>query len=175
MVGDPEVIYFDGLSPMRASAAAAESIVAALPGERRSRQMRPRQRRFRSNSGNRTDRSRSAMRDCGVPCGAQLPNFRIPRNPGPILLPRSRKVQPFDNLCPRLPEIGWVHTKSSAHWAPAVWAKCIKPALARVGDDPGGRPNRGQGRGPGRRSAVTARQLSRSRYCFTKSQPTSAM
>src|SRR5207245_1356308 len=80
-------------------------------------------------------------------------NFRIARNPGPIQLPRYRKVQPFDNLCPRLPEIAWGHTKSSAHWAPAVWAKCIKPALARVGDDPGGRPNHDQGRGPGRRSA----------------------
>jgi hypothetical protein len=61
--------------------------------------------------------------------------------------------------------------KSWPSLALVTWAKCIKPARARVGDHPGGH----QAEGRGADLLMTARQLSRSRYCFTKTQPTSAM
>jgi len=51
--------------------------------------------------------------------------------------------------------------------------KRIKPALARAGDDQAGVSVETKGAGRGADLLVTTRQLSRSRYCFTKSQPTS--
>ena len=57
----------------------------------------------------------------------------------------------------------------------AAWAKRIKPALARVGDDQAGTSIEPNGAGRGADPLVMTRQLRRSRYCFTKSQPTSAM
>src|SRR5260370_690351 len=49
------------------------------------------------------------------------------------------------------------------------------PALTRVSDDPAGASIETKGAGRSADLLVTTRQLSRSRYCFTKSQPTSAM
>jgi len=56
MAGDPELIYFDGLSAMRWSAAAAEPIVTALPGERRYRNVPRQTTRFQLAGGSRRTR-----------------------------------------------------------------------------------------------------------------------
>jgi hypothetical protein len=53
--------------------------------------------------------------------------------------------------------------------------ECISPALARVRDNSGEHPIETKAAGQGADPLMTGRQLSRSRYCFTKSQPASAM